>query len=98
MERIGNTDERNRLDAEIEALQRWCDDLTNYMDKGLRDPGVSIEEFSNAATMFTRVLIRLKALYDRAGIQDRERRNPGDSAGGPAPSLRPIGRRPVAPR
>jgi hypothetical protein len=68
------------------------------MDKGLRDPGVSVEEFSNAATMFTRVLIRLKALYDRAGLQDRALQNQDGSAGGPAPSLRPIGRRPVAPR
>jgi len=60
-------EERERVVAEIEALERWYEDLMRYVENGLRDPSVSREEFTNAATMITRVLMRLKALNDRAG-------------------------------
>jgi len=60
-------EERERVIAEIDALERWYEDLMRYIENGLRDPGVSREEFSNAATMTTRVLMRLKALNDRVG-------------------------------
>ena len=54
---------RDRIDAELETLQRWYDELAEFLEQGLRDKSVSQDEYSNAATMATRVLIRLKALY-----------------------------------
>ncbi len=71
MNRQSQLDERSRLTAEIEALQRWADDLMRYLEVGLQDREVSQEEFSNAATMAARVLMRLKALYDRANAVER---------------------------
>jgi hypothetical protein len=57
-------EERDRIEAELETLQRWYDELAEYLENGLKDAEVSQDEYSNAATMATRVLIRLKALYD----------------------------------
>lgn len=54
---------RDRIDAELETLQRWYDELAEFLEQGLQDKSVSQDEYSNAATMATRVLIRLKALY-----------------------------------
>jgi hypothetical protein len=59
-----SVENRDRIDAELETLQRWYDELAEYLEQGLRDKTVTQDEFSNAATMATRVLIRLKALYD----------------------------------
>jgi hypothetical protein len=59
-----SAEDQDRLDAELETLQRWYDELADYLEQGLRDPQVSQDEYSNAATMATRVLIRLKTLYD----------------------------------
>ncbi len=59
-----SAEDQDRLDAELETLQRWYDELADYLEQGLRDPQISQDEYSNAATMATRVLIRLKALYD----------------------------------
>lgn len=55
----------DRLEAELETLQRWHEELSEYLRDGLTDPSVSQDEFSNAATMATRVLIRLKNLYSQ---------------------------------
>lgn len=59
-----SVEDQDRLDAELETLQRWYDELAEYLEQGLRDPQISQDEYSNAATMATRVLIRLKTLYD----------------------------------
>lgn len=64
---VHTIEDRDRLAAEIGALERWCKDLMHFIDNGLRDPGVTREEFSDAATMATRLVVRLKTLYDRAG-------------------------------
>jgi hypothetical protein len=57
------TEDRDRLDIEVENLERWYNELAQYLEEGLKDPGTSLDEYSNAATMATRVLIRLKTLY-----------------------------------
>jgi hypothetical protein len=59
-----SVEDNDRLDAELESLQRWYDELADYLEQGLRDPKITHAEYSNAATMATRVLIRLKTLYD----------------------------------
>ncbi len=53
----------DRLEAEIETLHRWYDELKEFLDTGLKDGTVTEEVFSDAATMATRVVIRLKSLY-----------------------------------
>jgi len=58
---------KDRIDAELETLQRWYDELAEYLENGLKDTAVTQDEYSNAATMATRVLIRLKTLYDARG-------------------------------
>ena len=65
MSGISIQEEQDRVRAEIEALERWYEDLARYIESGLRDPSISQEEFSIAATVTTRVLMRLKALHDR---------------------------------
>ncbi len=55
----------DRLAAEIETLHRWYDELKEFLDSGLKDGTVSDEVFSDAATMATRVVIRLKSLYSQ---------------------------------
>ena len=65
MRKVPTTEDMDRLDAELETLQRWYDELAEYLERGLQDSAVSHEEFCNAATMSTRVLIRLKTLYDQ---------------------------------
>ena len=68
---MGSSDERypneaeDRLAAEIETLHRWYDELKEFLDSGLKDGTVSDEVFSDAATMATRVVIRLKGLYSQ---------------------------------
>lgn len=68
---MGSQDERypneaaDRLAAEIETLHRWYDELKEFLDTGLEDRSVSDEVFSDAATMATRVVIRLKSLYSQ---------------------------------
>ena len=42
---------RDRIDAELETLQRWYDELAEYLEQGLKDKSVTQDEFSNAATM-----------------------------------------------
>ena len=64
MQSTSSAEYQDRIDAELETLQRWYDELADYLEQGLRDPQVSQDEYSNAATMATRVLIRLKTLYD----------------------------------
>ncbi|MCB0719533.1 MAG: hypothetical protein KDD65_13885 [Bacteroidetes bacterium] len=64
MQSSSSAEDQDRIDAELETLQRWYDELADYLEQGLRDPQVSQDEYSNAATMATRVLIRLKTLYD----------------------------------
>lgn len=64
MHSSSSAEDQDRLDAELETLQRWYDELADYLEQGLRDPQISQDEYSNAATMATRVLIRLKTLYD----------------------------------
>ncbi|NND71695.1 MAG: hypothetical protein HKN43_08950 [Rhodothermales bacterium] len=64
-QRQANAETDDRLEAELETLQRWYDELSEYLRDGLEDKTVSQDEFSNAATMATRVLIRLKNLYTR---------------------------------
>ena len=56
---------KERLEAEIETLQRWYDELREFLDAGLQDGSVTHEVFSDAATMATRVVIRLKSLYSK---------------------------------
>jgi hypothetical protein len=69
---MGSSDDRypneaeDRLAAEIETLHRWYDELKEFLDTGLQDATVSDEVFSDAATMATRVVIRLKGLYSQA--------------------------------
>jgi pantothenate kinase len=65
MNMVDIKEKNDRVNVEIEALERWYDDLKRYLESGMKDTSVSPEEFSNAATMSTRVLMRLKALYDR---------------------------------
>jgi hypothetical protein len=60
-----NVEADDRIEAELETLQRWHQELSEYLEEGLKDPEVSQDEFSNAATMATRVLIRLKNLYSQ---------------------------------
>jgi hypothetical protein len=55
----------DRLEAEIETLHRWYQELKEFLDTGLKDQSVSDEVFSDAATMATRVVIRLKSLYSQ---------------------------------
>jgi hypothetical protein len=68
---MGSSDERypneaeDRLAAEIETLHRWYDELREFLESGLKDGAVSDEVFSDAATMATRVVIRLKGLYSQ---------------------------------
>ena len=68
---MGSSDDRypneaeDRLAAEIETLHRWYDELKEFLDTGLQDATVSDEVFSDAATMATRVVIRLKGLYSQ---------------------------------
>ena len=74
MNTFSHNDERDRLYAEIEALQRWVDDLMHYLEEGVKDKEVTQDDFSNAATMSARVFMRLKALYTRAqAIETRSR-------------------------
>jgi hypothetical protein len=61
-----SSEERTRLEAEIETLHRWHKELNEFLTSGLNDAEVAQDEFSNAATMATRVIIRLKALYSQA--------------------------------
>ena len=60
-----SAEQDDRLEAELETLQRWHDELSEYLKDGLTDSTVTQDDFSNAATMATRVLIRLKNLYDQ---------------------------------
>ncbi len=55
----------DRLEAEIETLHRWYDELREFLESGLKDGTVTEEVFSDAATMATRVVIRLKSLYTK---------------------------------
>ncbi len=68
---MGSSDERypnegeDRLAAEIETLHRWYDELREFLESSLKDGAVTDEVFSDAATMATRVVIRLKGLYSQ---------------------------------
>lgn len=55
----------DRRKGELVTLERWYQELITYLTEGLQDPRVGMDDFSNAATMATRVLIRLKTLYDQ---------------------------------
>ena len=67
MDHLPTREQVERLDAELETLQRWYEELATYLESGLQNKSVSHADFSNAATMSTRVLIRLKTLYDKLG-------------------------------
>ena len=56
--------DRDRLIAEIDALQRLYDDTRTYLEEGLRDPQVSQGDFAEAAMRAMRLLIRLKSMMD----------------------------------
>ncbi len=63
MSTIPSNEAEDRLEAEIETLHRWYDELKEFLEAGLKDGNVTHEVFSDAATMATRVVIRLKSLY-----------------------------------
>lgn len=53
------------LEAEITSLDRWLEELRTFVEKGLDDPEVSMEAFTEADARMARIYPRLKALYDR---------------------------------
>ena len=59
------SNELDSMHAEIQVLERWYRDLSSFVESGLKDPGVSKEEFANATAMISRVLMRLKALHSQ---------------------------------
>ncbi len=56
--------DRDRLIAEIDALNRLYEDTKGFLEEGLQDPGISQEDFAEGAMRAMRLLIRLKVMLD----------------------------------
>ncbi len=56
--------DRDRLIAEIDALNRLYEDTKEYLENGLQDPSISQEDFAEGAMRAMRLLIRLKVMLD----------------------------------
>ena len=56
--------DRDRLIAEIDALNRLYEDTKAFLEAGLQDPGISQEDFAEGAMRAMRLLIRLKVMLD----------------------------------
>ncbi len=52
------------LEAEITSLDRRLEELRTFVEKGLDDPEVGMEAFTEAVARMARIYPRLKALYD----------------------------------
>ncbi len=56
--------DRDRLIAEIDALNRLYEDTKNFLEEGLQDSSISQEDFAEGAMRAMRLLIRLKVMLD----------------------------------
>jgi hypothetical protein len=56
--------DKDRLIAEIDALNRLYEDTKGFLETGLQDPGISQEDFAEGAMRAMRLLIRLKVMLD----------------------------------
>lgn len=56
--------DRDRLIAEIDALNRLYEDTKVFLEEGLQDSSISQEDFAEGAMRAMRLLIRLKVMLD----------------------------------
>ena len=56
--------DKDRLIAEIDALNRLYEDTKGFLETALQDPGISQEDFAEGAMRAMRLLIRLKVMLD----------------------------------
>ncbi len=56
--------DRDRLIAEIDALNRLYEDTKTFLESGLQDPNITQEDFAEGAMRAMRLLIRLKVMLD----------------------------------
>ena len=56
--------DRDRLIAEIDAINRLYEDTKSFLEDGLRNPNISQEDFAEGAMRAMRLLIRLKVMLD----------------------------------
>jgi hypothetical protein len=59
-----SSQDRDRLVAEIDALNRLYEDTKQYLEHGLQDTSISQEDFAEGAMRAMRLLIRLKSMLD----------------------------------
>lgn len=56
--------DRDRLIAEIDALNRLYEDTKTFLEAGLQDATITQEDFAEGAMRAMRLLIRLKVMLD----------------------------------
>lgn len=64
MAQMVSQQDRDRLIAEIDALNRLYEDTKAFLEAGLQDPSISQEDFAEGSMRAMRLLIRLKVMLD----------------------------------
>ena len=66
MEDRTSISKQEKMTAEIESLRAWQKELVGFISESLEDPEVSREDFATGLAQLTRVLLQLKAIFDKS--------------------------------
>lgn len=64
MEDRSTITKQEKLTAELESLRAWQKELVGFISDSLEDPEVSREDFASGLAQLTRVLLKLKTIFD----------------------------------